>query len=102
MRIVYGWIGEAQAAWFAKWLRPFEDSEWLRIGIVRHDSDPGGGWVGADPALLRDVGTLDRLLGRRLNLLLHGPGPGGRATDCSPPAWWWCPRPVPARKRSSR
>ena len=72
----YGWIGEAQAAWFAKWLRPFEDSGWLRIGIVRHDPDPGGGSVGSDPALLRDAGTLDRLLGPRLNLILHGTGPG--------------------------
>ncbi|HEY6425521.1 MAG TPA: TIR domain-containing protein, partial [Pseudonocardiaceae bacterium] len=73
----YGWIGDAQAAWFAKRLRPFEDSGWLRIGFVRHDPDPGSGAVGADPLLLRDAGTLDRLLGPRLNLLLHGPGPGG-------------------------
>ncbi|HEY3896423.1 MAG TPA: TIR domain-containing protein [Pseudonocardiaceae bacterium] len=73
----YGWIGNAQAAWFAKQLRTLEDLGWLRIGFVRHDPDPGGGPAGADPALLRDAGTLDRLLGRRLNLLLHGPGPGG-------------------------
>ncbi len=73
----YGWIGEEQAAWFAKRLRSFEESGWLRVGIIRHDPDPGGGAVGSDPALLRDAGTLDRLLGSRLNLLLHGPGPGG-------------------------
>ncbi|MGH3700876.1 MAG: TIR domain-containing protein [Pseudonocardiaceae bacterium] len=72
----YGWIGEEQAAWFAKRLRPFEESGWLRVGIVRHDPDPGGGPVGSDPALLRDAGTLDRLLGSRLTVLLHGPGPG--------------------------
>ncbi len=76
----YGWIGEGQAAWFAKWLRPLEDSGWLRIGIVCHDPDPGGGAAGSDPALLRDAGTLDRLLGSRLSLLLHGPGPGGTST----------------------
>jgi hypothetical protein len=70
----YGWIGEEQATWFAKRLRPFEESGWLRVGIVRHD--PGGGPAGSDPDLLRDAGTLDRLLGSRLNLLLHGPGPG--------------------------
>ncbi|MGH3781103.1 MAG: TIR domain-containing protein [Pseudonocardiaceae bacterium] len=75
----YGWIGDAQAAWFAKRLRPFEDSGWLRVGLVHHDPDPGGGAVGADPALLRDASTLDRLLGPRLNMLLHGPGPGGAA-----------------------
>ena len=73
----YGWIGEEQAAWFAKRLRPFEDSGWLRVGIIRHDPDLGGGSAGSDPALLRDTGTLDRLLGSRLNMLLHGPGPGG-------------------------
>ncbi|MGH3799247.1 MAG: metallophosphoesterase family protein [Pseudonocardiaceae bacterium] len=73
----YGWIGEEQSAWFAKQLRLFEDSGWLRIGIIRHDPDPGGGPVGCDPTLLRDAGTLDRLLGSRLNMLLHGPGPGG-------------------------
>lgn len=73
----YGWIGDAQAAWFAKQLRPFEESGWLRVGIVGHDPDPGGGPVGADPNLLRDAGTLDRLLGARLNMLLHGLGPGG-------------------------
>ncbi|MBV9032151.1 MAG: TIR domain-containing protein [Pseudonocardiales bacterium] len=74
----YGWIGEEQAAWFAKRLRPLEESGWLRVGIIRHDPDPGGGSAGSDPALLlRDTGTLDRLLGPRLNMLLHGPGPGG-------------------------
>jgi NACHT domain len=73
----YGWIGEEQAAWFAKRLRPLEDSGWLRVGIIRHDPDPGGGSTGSDPTLLRDADTLDRLLGPRLNLLLHGPGPGG-------------------------
>ncbi|MGH3718365.1 MAG: TIR domain-containing protein [Pseudonocardiaceae bacterium] len=73
----YGSIGDAQAAWFAKRLRPFEESGWLRVGFLRHDPDPGGRPAGADPALLRDAGTLDRLLGPRLSLLLHGPGPGG-------------------------
>ncbi|MGH3769977.1 MAG: NACHT domain-containing protein, partial [Pseudonocardiaceae bacterium] len=73
----YGWIGDAQAAWFAKRLRHFEKRGWLRVGFLRHDPDPGGRPVGADPALLRDAGTLDRLLGPRLSMLLHGPGPGG-------------------------
>jgi WD40 repeat protein/3',5'-cyclic AMP phosphodiesterase CpdA len=69
----YGWIGEAQAAWFAERLRSYEEAGWLRIGVMRHPPS----WPGAkqDPDLLRDTATLDRLLGRRLNLLLHGPGP---------------------------
>ena len=60
----YGWIGEAQAAWFAERLRSYEEAGWLRVGVICHG-----------PGLLRDTATLDRLLGRRLNLLLHGPGP---------------------------
>ena len=77
----YGWIGEAQAAWFAERLSAFERAGWLRMGVIRHDPAPGGALAGRDAALLRDVGTLDRLLGPRLNLLLHGPGPGGEQTD---------------------
>jgi hypothetical protein len=76
----HGWIGDAQAAWFAKRMRSFEDTGWLRIGFVRHAPDPGGGPFGADPGLLRDTAALDRLLGPRLNLLLHGPGPDGATT----------------------
>ena len=34
-----------------------------------------------DPATLRDAATLDGLLGDRLNLLLHGPGPGGTSAE---------------------
>lgn len=73
----YGLLGEAQAAWFAERLRSFEESGWLRLGVVRHVPGPPGG----DPGLLRDVGTLDRILGNRLNFLLHGPAPDGTRTD---------------------
>ena len=73
----YGWIGEAQAAWFAERLAAFEQAGWLRIGAVRHDPAPGDLPAGTDTDLLRDAGTLDRVLGPRLNVLLHGPGPGG-------------------------
>ncbi|RJQ67104.1 TIR domain-containing protein [Pseudonocardiaceae bacterium YIM PH 21723] len=73
----YGLIGENQAAWFAERLRQFETAGWLRIGVVRHDPLPGHTTASADPLLLRDVGSLERLVGKRLNLLLHGPGPGG-------------------------
>lgn len=77
----YGWIGDEQAAWFARQLRLFEESGWLRVGIIRHDPDRGGGAAGSDPAVLRDAGTLDRLLGSRLNMLVYGPGPGGTSID---------------------
>jgi WD40 repeat protein len=77
----YGWLGEAQAAWFTERLGSFERDGWLRIGAICHDPAPGSVQAGTDTTLLRDAGTLDRLLGPRLNLLLHGPGPGGEQTD---------------------
>ena len=77
----YGWIGEAQAAWFAERLPSFERQGWLRIGIICHDPIPGDVAAERDPALLRDIQTLDQLLAPRLNLLLHGPGPGGDQAD---------------------
>lgn len=73
----YGWIGEAQAAWFAHRLRPFEDEGWLRIGTMRHAPPRSDSVAGTDPELLRDASTLDRLLGRQLNLLVCGPAPAG-------------------------
>ena len=76
----YGRIGHAQATWFAERLRPFEESGWLRIGLVRHDPLPGSGGA-EDAATLRDADTLEGLLGNRLNLLLHGPGPGGTSIE---------------------
>jgi WD40 repeat protein/3',5'-cyclic AMP phosphodiesterase CpdA len=72
----YGWLGEAQAAWFSEQLSAFEQAGWLRIGVMRHMPSLDGASP-RETAMLRDTGTLDRLLGRRLSLLLHGPGPGG-------------------------
>lgn len=80
----YGWIGEAQAAWFAQRLRSFEQAEWLRIGVIRHGPAPSGSLNPAQGiGLLRDSGSLDRLLSRRLNLLLHGPVEAGTAIRAS-------------------
>lgn len=76
----YGWIGQAQAAWFAEQLAAVERAGWLRIGVLRHvparDDMPS-----RDPALLRDTAALDTLLGQRLSLLVHGPGPSGGHPD---------------------
>ncbi|MEW9531421.1 TIR domain-containing protein [Microbispora sp. NPDC049125] len=60
----HGFVGEAQAAWFAERLRPFEG--WLRIGLVAHPPR------GSSQHGLRDVDTLRGLLGNRLDLLAHG------------------------------
>ncbi|MER5318873.1 TIR domain-containing protein [Streptosporangium roseum] len=72
----YGSVGEAQAAWFAERLRPFEEAGWLRIGVVAHPPAP---------AHLRDTATLEHLLAGRLNLLLHGAGgTGPESLACLP------------------
>ncbi|MCP2359370.1 WD40 repeat protein [Nonomuraea thailandensis] len=60
-RDAYAMIGEAQAAWFAERLRPYEELGWLRLGAMGHP-----------PEELRDAPAFERLLGHRLNLLLHG------------------------------
>ncbi|MFC7587374.1 TIR domain-containing protein [Nonomuraea antimicrobica] len=60
-RDAYALLGEAQAAWFAERLRPYEESAWLRLGALGHP-----------PEELRDAATFERLLGHRLNLLFHG------------------------------
>lgn len=77
----YGVLGEAQAAWFAGQLASYEDAGWLRIGAVRHAPTQPDADDRADCATLRDTATLDRLLGSRLNLVLHGPGPAGARLD---------------------
>ncbi|MDX6434748.1 MAG: hypothetical protein QOE54_7114 [Streptosporangiaceae bacterium] len=81
----YGWIGEAQAAWFAERLRPFEQEGWLRLGALQHEPLAGG------RDSLRDPGTVERLLGGRLNLIVHGaagdrvdPLSGGSGPPCVP------------------
>ncbi|MGW4668244.1 TIR domain-containing protein, partial [Streptosporangium sandarakinum] len=65
----YGFVGEAQAAWFAERLRPFEEAGWLRVGAVGHPP--------ATPHL-RDAATVETPLGaaRRGDRTASGEGPG--------------------------
>ncbi|UFS94814.1 pentapeptide repeat-containing protein [Nocardia huaxiensis] len=69
----YGLIGDGQALWFENQLRGYEEREWLRLGLIRHDplTKPG------DPTALHDGQALTAGLGDRLHLLIHGPGPVG-------------------------
>ncbi|TYB54178.1 TIR domain-containing protein [Nonomuraea sp. PA05] len=60
-RDAFAMLGEAQAAWFAERLRPYEEREWLRLGAMGHP-----------PEELRDAPAYERLLGHRVNLLFHG------------------------------
>jgi WD40 repeat protein/3',5'-cyclic AMP phosphodiesterase CpdA len=63
----HGWVGEEQARWFVASLARYEEAGWLRLGAVHHNP------LASRPEdALRDVETVDGLLGRRLHLLLHG------------------------------
>jgi hypothetical protein len=77
----YGELGEAQAAWFDGQLRPYAEQGWLRVAVVAHD-----------PAELRDSPATAQLIGRRVNLLLHGQsGRGPGATADADPSGPWAP-----------
>jgi tetratricopeptide (TPR) repeat protein len=65
----YGSLGEPQLRAFQKWLAPFRQRGWLRIGLVHHNIARG---AVADDENLRDTDDLKRILGPELNLLLHG------------------------------
>ncbi len=85
----YGYVGAAQAAWFAHQLRPFEQSGMLRIGAVFLPPAPAGGGP-ADQAVdestvPRDTTAFDRLVAGRLNLLLPGLRSPGTGTGSSTP-----------------
>jgi WD40 repeat protein/3',5'-cyclic AMP phosphodiesterase CpdA len=65
----YGYVGEAQLAWFQKKLDEAEALGWLRIGLVHHNALRG---AEDDDENLRDAHLLKHRLGGKLNLLLHG------------------------------
>ncbi|WP_067825620.1 TIR domain-containing protein [Nocardia inohanensis] len=73
----YGFLGDPQSLWFAEQLREFERLGWFRLGVLRHDPMPDAGTSPWHPELLRDTAAAFRHLAPHLNLLLHGPGPGG-------------------------
>jgi hypothetical protein len=82
----YGWVGEAQLAWFAEQLRPYRAEGWLVLGAVHHNAVRG---AVDDEENLRDAADLDRVLGHNtpgypaggpgaVHLLLHGHTHDGR------------------------
>jgi hypothetical protein len=66
----YGSVGEAQVHWFAERLEGYRRDGWLRIGAVHHN--PRRAAVRDDESNLRDTDVVDRVLGPRLHLFLHG------------------------------
>jgi len=72
-RDAYAMLGEAQAAWFAERLRPYEEQGWLRLGVIGHPT-----------AALHDAPTFERIIAHRLNLILQGSGQAGEAAVAAP------------------
>ena len=65
----YGWVGEAQARWFAERLEPYVQRHWFRLAVVHHNIQRG---VVADDENLMDSAELTERLGDSVNLILHG------------------------------
>ena len=65
----YGALGEAQSRWFAESLADFRHRGWLRIGVVHHNVRRG---AVRDDENLSDLDHVEKYLGDKLNLLLHG------------------------------
>uniref|UniRef100_UPI00366DCA97 WD40 domain-containing protein n=1 Tax=Plantactinospora solaniradicis TaxID=1723736 RepID=UPI00366DCA97 len=85
----YGHLGEAQASWFAQWLRPYQQTGWLRLGVMAHDPGDAGPYAGGlltgPESPLRDGATFGRLVAPMLNLLMSGAAPSGGAADTAVP-----------------
>jgi WD40 repeat protein len=78
----YGWLSEAQATWFAQWLRSYEQSDWFRLGVMAHAPGPRtdyGDLVIEDA--LRDRTTFNRLVAPMLNLVVSGAPPAHDTRD---------------------
>jgi formylglycine-generating enzyme required for sulfatase activity/3',5'-cyclic AMP phosphodiesterase CpdA len=65
----YGWLGERQIRWFEAELASYQERGWLRIAVLHHNLRRG---PVRDDENLRDADDFARVLGRRVNLILHG------------------------------
>ncbi|WP_260428356.1 NACHT domain-containing protein, partial [Micromonospora globispora] len=85
----YGFLGEAQATWFAQRLREYQQSGWLRLGAMAHA--PGSRTPYADEGpvpgatTLRDRTAYHRLVAPMLNLLLSDTAPTRAPVDPAVP-----------------
>jgi 3',5'-cyclic AMP phosphodiesterase CpdA len=73
-RIPYGhlgYCGEDQINHFANALSPYQNAEWLRIGLIHHNLNPA--FQGDEEHLWHgDIVRLNNQLGPKISLLLHG------------------------------
>jgi calcineurin-like phosphoesterase family protein len=65
----YGQLGEAQLRWFEDRLDSYQQRGWLRIVAVHHNVRRG---PVRDDENLRDADHFTRILGSKINLVLHG------------------------------
>lgn len=65
----YGWLGESQIRWFEAELTSYQERGWLRIAALHHNLRRG---PVRDDENLRDADDFARILGRCVNLILHG------------------------------
>jgi 3',5'-cyclic AMP phosphodiesterase CpdA len=65
----YGQLGEAQLRWFEDRLDVYQQRGWLRIAAVHHNVRRG---PVRDDENLRDADHLTRILGGKINIVLHG------------------------------
>jgi WD40 repeat protein len=85
----YGFLGEAQAAWFAQRLRHYQQSGWLRLGAMAHAPGPRTPYADEGPVddavTLRDRPSFHRLVAPMLNLLHAGAAPPRGPVDAVVP-----------------
>jgi WD40 repeat protein/uncharacterized protein YjbI with pentapeptide repeats/3',5'-cyclic AMP phosphodiesterase CpdA len=65
----YGQLGEAQLRWFEDRLDAYQQRGWLRIAALHHNVRRG---PVRDDENLRDADHFTRILGSKVNLVLHG------------------------------
>jgi formylglycine-generating enzyme required for sulfatase activity/3',5'-cyclic AMP phosphodiesterase CpdA len=65
----YGWLGERQLRWFDEELARYQERGWLRIAALHHNLRRG---PVRDDENLRDADHFARILGGRVNIILHG------------------------------
>ncbi len=65
----YGHLGEAQLRWFEDRLPAYQQRGWLRIAALHHNVRRG---PVRDDENLRDADDFTRILGSKINLVLHG------------------------------
>jgi WD40 repeat protein len=79
----HGLLGEAQLRWFEDKLTAYQQRGWLRIAALHHNVRRG---PVRDDENLRDADDFTRILGSKINLVLHGHTHDGKLDWLTPEA----------------